>query len=67
MMTGVKTNVVTAVEIHDRDASDTKLLPPLVETTAKNFKINEVSADEGIPASTIQTSLPSMGLCLYRV
>ena len=47
IMCGVKTNVVTAVEIHDRNASDTKLLPPMVETTAKNFKIAEVSADKG--------------------
>ncbi len=47
LMCGVKTNVVTAVEIHDRDASDTKLLPDLVDATAKNFKMNEVSADKG--------------------
>jgi hypothetical protein len=30
LMCGVKTNVVTAIEIRDRDASDTKLLPDLV-------------------------------------
>jgi len=47
LMCGVKTNVVTAVEIHERDASDTKMLPSLVETTARNFKISEVSADKG--------------------
>ena len=47
LMCGVKTNVVTAVEIHERDASDTKILPSLVETTAKNFDIAEVSADKG--------------------
>jgi transposase len=44
---GVRTNIVTAVEIKDRDASDTKLLPALVEATAKNFRMNEVSADKG--------------------
>jgi hypothetical protein len=37
--TGTKTNVVTAVEIHERDAGDAKQLPALVETTAKNFTI----------------------------
>jgi transposase len=47
LMTGVKTNVVTAVEIHGRDASDTKLLPALLKATAQNFKVNEVSADKG--------------------
>ena len=47
LMCGVKTNIVTAVEIHDRNASDTKLLPPMVNATAQNFTINEVSADKG--------------------
>ena len=46
-MCGVKTNIVTAVEIRDKDASDTKLLPDLVDATAKNFHLNEVSADKG--------------------
>jgi transposase len=43
--TGVKTNVVTAVEIHGRDANDSPLLPPLVHATAQNFTVKEVSAD----------------------
>jgi len=47
LMCGVKTNIVTAVEIHERDASDTKILPSLVATTAKNFKMEEISADKG--------------------
>lgn len=47
LMCGVRTNIVTAVEIHERDASDTKILPSLVGTTAKNFDMAEVSADKG--------------------
>jgi len=47
LMCGVRTNIVTAVEIRDKDASDTKLLPALVDTTAKNFRLVEVSADKG--------------------
>lgn len=47
LMCGVRTNIVTAVEIRDKDASDTKLLPALVDATAKNFRLNEVSADKG--------------------
>jgi transposase len=47
LMCGVRTNIVTAVEIKDKDASDTKLLPALVDATAENFKLNEVSADKG--------------------
>jgi transposase len=47
LMCGVRTNIVTAVEIKDKNASDTKLLPALVDATAENFKLNEVSADKG--------------------
>src|SRR5262245_40518926 len=47
IMTGAKTNVVTAVEIRDKDASDTKLLPDLLATTAKNFTVCELSAHKG--------------------
>ncbi|MEX2315871.1 MAG: transposase [Pirellulales bacterium] len=47
LMCGVKTNIVTAVEIRDKDASDTKLLPDLVDTTAENFQLREVSGDKG--------------------
>lgn len=47
LMCGVKTNIVTAIEIRDRDASDTKLLPLLVKTTAEHFTMEEVSADKG--------------------
>jgi len=47
LMCGVRTNIVTAVEIRDKDASDTKLLPVLVDATADNFSVSEVSADKG--------------------
>ncbi len=44
--TGVKTNVVTAVRILDKDAADCPQFVPLVKDTAKNFTIGEVSADK---------------------
>lgn len=47
VMCGVKTNVVTAVEVCDGDGSDAKYLPPLVRQTARNFRLGEVSADKG--------------------
>jgi transposase len=47
VMTGVKTNVVTAVEIYGRNANDCPILPGLVKTTAEHFAIREVSADKG--------------------
>lgn len=43
---GVKTNIVTAVEIHGPRTSDSPQLPSLVQTTARNFAIAEVSADK---------------------
>jgi len=44
---GVKTNIVTAVEIGGRWTADRVFFPPLIEATAKNFQIAEVSADKG--------------------
>lgn len=43
---GVKTNVVTAVEIRERNSNDCPILPDLLGTTAKTFKVSEVSADK---------------------
>jgi transposase/predicted nucleic acid-binding Zn finger protein len=44
---GVKTHVITAVEIRERDAGDAPLFGPLVKATRETFKIKEVSADKG--------------------
>jgi transposase len=43
---GVKTNVVTSVEIAGRDANDCPMFKPLVEATAENFTVKEVVADK---------------------
>jgi len=45
VMCGVKTNIVTAIEILDRDASDIRQLPALVARTARNFALGDVTAD----------------------
>jgi transposase len=47
IMCGVKTNIVTAVEIHEKYTHDATLLPDLTDATAMNFKMREVSADKG--------------------
>jgi hypothetical protein len=39
-------HVVTAVEIHDKNANDCPLLPALLNATAKNFTVRELSADK---------------------
>jgi transposase len=46
IMSGVNTNVVTAIEIHGKDANDCPQFAPLVKTTAENFTIKEVAADK---------------------
>jgi hypothetical protein len=46
LMCGVRTHVVTAVEIRDRHAADTKSLHYLVDMTAENFIVREVAADK---------------------
>lgn len=56
LMCGVKTNVVTAVEISDRYAADSPFFKGLVDTTAQNFVMQEVSADKAyLSAANLQT------------
>jgi transposase len=56
LMCGVKTNVVTSVEITDRYASDSRYFKPLVEATAQNFAMSEVSADKAyLSGANLQT------------
>ncbi len=46
LMCGVKTHVVTSVEVSPTETADAPQLPQLVTTTAQTFQINEVSADK---------------------
>ena len=43
---GVKTQIITAVTILDKDAGDCPPFKPLVEATAKNFRIDAIPADK---------------------
>ena len=61
IMCGVKTNIVTAVEINDRNANDSPLLPAMVETTARNFQMSEVSADKGYASKSNADAIASVG------
>jgi transposase len=58
---GVKTNVITAVEIHGRDAGDAPQLPSLVQTTAKQFTMEEVSADKGYSGRETHDAIAAVG------
>lgn len=46
LMCGVKTHVVTSVEVSPTETADAPQFPKLVNATAKTFNINEVSADK---------------------
>jgi len=65
IMCGVKTNIVTAIEIHGRNASDSRLLPPLLKTTAQHFQIAEVSADKGYAARSNFAAIASINATPY--
>lgn len=65
LMCGVKTHIVTAVEIHDKNASDTKLLPGMVQTTAKNFTLSEVSADKAYGSYKNYAAIEQCGAVPY--
>ncbi|MCG3774213.1 MAG: hypothetical protein JW395_1031 [Nitrospira sp.] len=46
LICGVKTNIVTAAEVHATETADAPQLPALVNKTAQTFNIQEVSADK---------------------
>ena len=64
-MTGVKTHVVTSVEITGRNPHDGPMLPPLVEKTAKNFTIDEVSADKAYSNTDCHDAIAKVGATPY--
>jgi len=56
IMCGVKTNIITSVEMTDGYVADSPQFKGLVETTAKNFTMQEVSADKAyLSAKNLQT------------
>jgi transposase len=61
IMCGVKTNIVTAVEIHGKYAHESKLMPTLVNTTLQNFDVREVSADKGYASRANYDMLAGVG------
>ena len=46
VMCGVKTNIITAVDVTANESADAPYLAPFVETTAKNFTVRDVTADK---------------------
>src|SRR5260370_14488944 len=56
---GVRTHIITAIEIGEKTAGDSPFLAPLVKTTAKMFSIFEVSADKAYVSDKNTNSIAS--------
>jgi transposase len=65
LMTGVKTHIVTSVEITGRNSNDSPHLPGLVKQTANNFKVKEVSGDKGYSSLDNHEAIASVGATPY--
>jgi len=65
LVCGVKTNVVTAVELTMTNAGDTKFLPELVLQTAQNFTIKEVSGDKAYSSRANMELINELGAVPY--
>jgi transposase len=65
LMTGVKTNIVTAVVIGDKDAADSPQFPKLLEDTVKGFTVKEVDADKAYTTAEHFTAVDAIGGTLY--
>ena len=46
LICGVLTNIITSVEVTDGNAGDSPYFKPLVQRTAQDFQLNQVSADK---------------------
>jgi transposase len=59
--TGIKTNVITAVEILDKNAGDSPQLPGLLNKTAETFKVEAVSADAAYLSQENMEAIAALG------
>lgn len=65
LMCGVKTNIVTSVEVSGWAANDTPYFTPLVESTAQQFQIAEVSADKAYLSKSDLHTVETVGGTAY--
>jgi transposase len=64
-MCGVRTHIVTDVEIGDRNAADAPYLPSLLATTAQHFNVQAVSADKGYSSVNNINAIYAIGAIPY--
>lgn len=65
IMVGVKTGIVTGVQITEGTSADSPLLPELVNQTSQNFTIQELSADKGYSSKTNLETINKIGGMAY--
>lgn len=65
MATGVKTNIVTGIIITDENGGDSTQFKPLVEKTARDFDIHEVSADKAYSSRNNLETVANVGGIAY--
>ena len=58
---GVKTNVITAVRILEKDSGDSPQFKPLLETTAKTFTVKEAVADKAYASNDNFEAVAELG------
>lgn len=61
LMAGVRTHIVTDVEVSGWAANDAPFLPSLVQATAANFDVREVSADKGYVTKANAAAVEQVG------
>lgn len=64
-MVGVKTNVVTSIEVTEGSANDCPEFAGLVESTARQFDVREVSADKAYLSAANLAIVESIGAVPY--
>ncbi len=62
---GVKTNIVTSIEITGENGADSPQFIPLLNGTAKNFNIREISADKAYSARKNLNAANDIGAAPY--
>ncbi len=65
VMCGVKTHVVTSIEIHPHETADTVELIPLLKKTAETFAVKEVSADKAYSSRRNLHAIHNVGAVPY--
>lgn len=65
VMSGVKTNIVTSVEITEGTSNDSPQLPRLVQETAKHFEVSEVACDRAYSSKDNLKLIEDVGAVPY--